>query len=114
MSNREKAQAASGKRTIKTVEDVPVFGTVRLRSLTEAEFQAGVSRWFRKEDFTLDAERQKYDRVKGIQMCMIEDDDSLSFSDSIDDLDILVGLGSPVIDALWDEVRDLTRAPVKN
>ena len=113
MTIREKAVAASGKREYKT-DTVPVLGEVRVRSLTEQEFQSGIAKWFRNDKFEVIPERRKYDRVKSIQMCLVEPDDSLSFTDSTEDLDILVGLGAPVVDALWELARSMVQAPEKN
>lgn len=110
MSIRERVKAVSGKRTYKT-EEIPSIGSVRVRSLFESEWQAGVSKWFRDEEFKLIPERAKYDRVKTVQMCLVEDDDSLSFTDSIEDLDSLVSLGADVIDGLWKLADSVTRSP---
>lgn len=113
MSNRDKAKAATSSRTI-TEATVPLFGAVKLRSLSESEYQSGIARWFRDEKFEMIPDRQKYDRVKAIQMCLIEDDGTQSFSDSFEDLDTLVNLDAPVIDAIYSAVYPLTRAPAKN
>jgi len=113
MSIREKVKSLSGKRTTKTVE-IDGVGSVRLRSLSEADFQSGISKWFRDDKFEVIEGRQKYDRVKSIQMCLVEDDDSLSFSDKTEDLDALVSLDASIIDALFEETRKLTQAPAKN
>lgn len=113
MSIRDKIKSLSGKRTIKTV-NIDGLGEARFRSLTEAEFQSGVSKWFRDEKFEVIEGRQKYDRVKSIQMCLIDDDDSLLFTDKPEDLDELVGMDAYIIDALYDQCRKLTQAPAKN
>jgi hypothetical protein len=107
---RSRFAAASGRRTTKLVS-IPGIGVVRIRSLTEAEWQQGISHWFRDEDLDLIADRKKYDRAKLVQMCLINDDDSLVFTDAIEDLDVIVGLGAAIVYPLWDAANDLNRPP---
>lgn len=113
MSLRDTIIANSGVRKYKT-ETIEGLGEFRLRSLFENEYQSGVSKWFRNGNtFEVIPERQKYDRIKAIQMCLVNDDDTLMFTDSIADLDILAGLGSAVVDQLFDSCYDLIQAPRK-
>lgn len=107
-SLREQIVALSGVRETKAVT-VPVLGEVTLQSLTEQEWQNGVTGWFRDKDYERIPERQKYDNVKLIQMCLVDAAGTLVFSDSPADLDVLVNLRESITYPLYSEAFKLNR-----
>lgn len=108
MSIREKAKAVTGVRDFLTVQS-PVLGEVRLQSLFDGEWQTGVIGWFRNADYTRNADRQKYDNVKLLQMSIVDKDGNREFSDSIEDLDILVNLREAITRPIFEAAREFNQ-----
>lgn len=109
MSLRDKISKLSGVREYKTLT-VDGLGEVRVRSLTEGEWQAGVILWFRNDEYERIPERTKYDNAKLIQMCLVElDSEELVFSDSIADLDAIVNLRESITHPIYQAAYKLNR-----
>lgn len=105
---REKVKAASGVRTFITVNS-PALGEVRLQSLFDGEWQTGVIGWFRNADYSRNIDRIKYDNVKLIQMCMVDEAGNRQFSDSVEDLELLVNLPEQITKPIFDAARDFNQ-----
>lgn len=106
MSLREKMDQQSGKRTYTTLKH-PVLGDVKIRSLTEREWQIGFATWFQDSDGKRITERAIYGNVKLVQMCLVDPEtDSLVYTDSFADLNSLVDqreeVTKPLFDAAWE------------
>lgn len=109
MSLREKMDKESGKRTYKTVTH-PILGDVKIRSLTEREWQVGFFAWFYDDKGNRNPDRAVYDNVKLIQMCLVDpEDDSLVYTDSLADLNSLVDQREEITSYLFEECRKFNR-----
>lgn len=105
---REKITALSGVRTFITVNS-PALGEVRLQSLFDGEWQTGVIGWFRNADYSRNVDRIKYDNVKLLQMCMVDEAGNRQFSDAIEDLDLLVNLREEITKPIFDAAREFNQ-----
>lgn len=109
MNLKEKIQSLSGARGYLTIT-VPEIGEVKLRTLTEQEWQTGVVCWFRDSEYQRIPDRTKYDNAKLIQMCLVDPEtDTPLFTDSLQDLDTIVNLKEPISNAIYSAAYKLNR-----
>lgn len=115
MSLRDAVCAATGQRTIDDSYTCPVLGKIRLQSLFEDEWQDGVLLWFVDANWKRIPERKKYDNVKLLQMCLVGDDNNRVFTDSLEDLDRLLGLPTAIVKPIYELALKMNRPePIKN
>lgn len=100
-SLKERVRRASGRRRIDDGYQCPLLGPVRIRTISEAEFQDGVLQWVRNKDWTLIPDRTKYENAKFLQMCLVDEHGNLEFTDSLEDISMLAGLQKPEFQALY-------------
>lgn len=104
MSLRDKVEAESGKRTYDTGYTCPVLGPVCIQSLFEDEFQEGVLLWNVNQDWSRNRDRRKYENAKLIQMCLVDENHNLIFTDTMEDISKLARLRTPIFKPLYERV----------